>query len=209
MGVPDVNERVKEVPARGLRAMFAGIGQMLSVRDKLRGKPGASPEPEADGGETATSVAASPQAVAAEPAATETAVAETAVAEAAAAEAAAEAAIAEAVAQESVVPEAAAPEPVAAAAPEPVAEPVAAAAPEPVAAEAEVAEPATIAEAAPSEAELPLPNYDSLTIASLRARLRNLSADQLTQLIEYEKGHAGRADVIAMFERRIGKLAEG
>ena len=43
-------------------------------------------------------------------------------------------------------------------------------------------------------------------MASLRARLRNLSVDQLTQLIGYEKGHADRADVITMFERRIAKI---
>jgi len=69
-------------------------------------------------------------------------------------------------------------------------------------------EPAASAEAAAPEtvAELPLANYDELTVASLRARLRNLSAASLTQLIEYEKGHAARADVITMFERRIAKV---
>jgi hypothetical protein len=64
------------------------------------------------------------------------------------------------------------------------------------------------APAASTEA-LPLPNYDDLTVASLRARLRNLSADQLGQLLDYEKSHANRADVVQMFERRIAKLAEG
>ena len=55
-------------------------------------------------------------------------------------------------------------------------------------------------------AEPPLPNYDGLTIASVRARLRNLSIAQLGQLIEYEKANAGREDFIAMFERRIAKI---
>ena len=69
-------------------------------------------------------------------------------------------------------------------------------------------EPSASAEAAAPEtvAELPLANYDELTVASLRARLRNLSIASLTQLIEYEKGHAARADVITMFERRIAKI---
>jgi len=69
-------------------------------------------------------------------------------------------------------------------------------------------EPAASAEAAAPEtvAELPIANYDELTVASLRARLRNRSAASLTQLIEYEKGHAARADVITMFERRIAKI---
>jgi hypothetical protein len=57
------------------------------------------------------------------------------------------------------------------------------------------------------EAALPVPNYDSLTLPSLRARLRSLDADQLRMLIEYERTHAARADVVAMFERRIAKLA--
>jgi hypothetical protein len=53
---------------------------------------------------------------------------------------------------------------------------------------------------------VPVPNYDELSIASLRARLRSLDVTQLRQLTEYERAHAGRADVIAMFERRIAKL---
>jgi hypothetical protein len=43
-------------------------------------------------------------------------------------------------------------------------------------------------------------------VASLRARLRNLDVAQVSQLVEYERGHAARDDVIAMFERRIAKL---
>ena len=67
---------------------------------------------------------------------------------------------------------------------------------------------ATVAEAAPvaDAPGAPLPNYDELSIASLRARLRNLDVAQLRQLVEYESAHAGRADVITMFERRMAKL---
>jgi hypothetical protein len=43
-------------------------------------------------------------------------------------------------------------------------------------------------------------------VASLRARLRNLDVAQVRQLAEYERTHAGRADVLTMFERRIVKL---
>jgi len=82
--------------------------------------------------------------------------------------------------------------------------PEASALPETVAAET-TAGPETPAAPETSSA-LPLANYDELSVASLRARLRNLSVGQLTQLIEYEKGHAGRADVITMFERRIAKV---
>src|ERR1700722_6063865 len=38
MRVPQVNERIKEAPAQALRGMFAGIGQLLLVTDKLRSK---------------------------------------------------------------------------------------------------------------------------------------------------------------------------
>jgi len=66
---------------------------------------------------------------------------------------------------------------------------------------------ATTAGAAPVAAPgAPLPNYDSLSIPSLRARLRNLDVTQLRQLVEYESAHADRAEVITMFERRIAKL---
>jgi hypothetical protein len=51
-----------------------------------------------------------------------------------------------------------------------------------------------------------VPNYDSLTVPSLRARLRNLDTAQLRTLLDYEKAHAGRGDVLTMFERRIAKL---
>ena len=96
---------------------------------------------------------------------------------------------------------------VSAAAPEPAAaaEPLAAlragcrSPAEPVAAPAEpvASEPAAAA---------PLPNYDELSVASLRARLRNLDVAQVRQLAEYERAHAARADVLTMFERRIAKL---
>ena len=52
----------------------------------------------------------------------------------------------------------------------------------------------------------PLPNYDELSIASLRARLRNLDLTQLRQLASYEKTHAARPEVMTLFERRIAKL---
>jgi hypothetical protein len=55
----------------------------------------------------------------------------------------------------------------------------------------------------------PLPNYDGLSIASLRARLSNLDVAQVRELAEYEKAHAARADVVVMFERRIAKLEAG
>ena len=42
MRVPQVSERIKEAPAQALRGVFAGIGQLLLITDKLRNKPPAS-----------------------------------------------------------------------------------------------------------------------------------------------------------------------
>jgi hypothetical protein len=68
----------------------------------------------------------------------------------------------------------------------------------------------TAAEAEPGPAAaLPLPGYDSLSLASMRARLRGLDVDQLRTLIEYESKYAERAEVLGMFERRIEKLEAG
>jgi hypothetical protein len=176
MRVPQLNERVKEAPAHALRAVFGGIGSLLSVSDKIRNKPATAEAP-------ATAPAA----------AHETAAPATAAAPAAAT-------APETTAVPDVAPAAAAPEEVVA--PETTAVPDVVAAPETTAVP-------DVAAASEVAAELPLANYDSLTIASLRARLRNLSADQLAQLIDYEKAHANRAEVITMFERRITKLNLG
>jgi hypothetical protein len=168
MRVP-VNERVKDAPASALRAMFAGLGSLLAVTDKIRPKhaaPEAAAEPE---------VPAAGAAVAVETVAVET------VAEPAPAASAGVTAVSEAPAE----PEAAAASP---------AEPAA------------VAEPATSAAPEAAPAALPIANYDELSVASLRARLRNLSVEQLAELVAYEKGHAARGDVITMFERRIAKV---
>jgi hypothetical protein len=208
MRVPQVSERIKEAPAQALRGVFAGIGQLLLYTDKLRNKapyphvpaapptPTPRPEPEEPVRVPATASAPPEPDVVAEPAATQT------------------------------------PEtpktPPAPKTPAPVTEirdfdktgnvrlitadearqddgpePAVAAAGEraPASAEKSAAEPEPPAP--------PLPNYDELSLASLRARLKNLDVTRLRSLIEYEKGHAGRADVLVMFERRIAKLQAG
>jgi hypothetical protein len=79
-----------------------------------------------------------------------------------------------------------------------------AAAPEPAPAAGPGVTSASAATAAPP---LPVPNYDELSLASLRARLRYLDAAQLRILVQYERSHAGRAAIVTMFERRMAKLA--
>ena len=189
MRVPQVSERIKEAPAQALRGVFAGIGQVLLIADRLRNKTPASQH-------VPTARAPGPSEARADPATS-------------------------------------------AAAPTPQAPPAPAAAPAPAATTAPSAppagrvteardfdktgnvrlitsEPAGAGEMAPAadatadeEAGAPLPNYDERSVASLRARLRNLDAAQVKQLAEYELAHAARADVITMFERRIAKLEAG
>lgn len=57
--------------------------------------------------------------------------------------------------------------------------------------------------------ELPLPGYDTLPVASIRARLRSLDFDQLQALLVHERKNAERPEIIAMIERRIAKLESG
>jgi hypothetical protein len=74
------------------------------------------------------------------------------------------------------------------------------------------AQPAMQQEAEPAAAAgeaLPVPNYDQLSVASLRARLRVLDAGQVQALLDYENVHESRPAVITMFERRLTKLGEG
>jgi hypothetical protein len=63
--------------------------------------------------------------------------------------------------------------------------------------------------AADRPAELPLASYDTLTLASIRARLRSLDTGQLRILVSYEQTHAERPEVLGMLERRIEKLEAG
>jgi hypothetical protein len=57
--------------------------------------------------------------------------------------------------------------------------------------------------------ELPLPDYDHMTLGALRGRLRSLDMQQLVQLRDYEKSKADRLPVVTMFDNRIAKLANG
>lgn len=208
MRIPQqVTERVKEAPAQALRAVFSGIGQVLLVADRLKTRatePDRAPAPAGQDGaprdetrwrsldETGNVRLLSETAAPASPAATEPAAA------AEPADAAGPGSAADA-----------GPPPAADAAPaEPVAlaEQAAAAGPAATPESAALAGPAA---AGPAQPELPVPNYDDLSVASLRARLRNLDPSQVRVLLEYEKDHAGRAAVLTMFERRIAKLESG
>ena len=282
MRVPQVSERIKEAPAQALRGVFAGIGQLLLITDKLRNKASHQDVPHARtpvASETVTDTTVTSPAGRDAKTAPVDAAAAPAAATATAAPAAPAPAPAEAVAEGEAVAAEPAPVKPAARARRTAAKPVtdkpvtakppakpatakpvtprrtaakaaaaeaaesageaapkppkrqsprdfdktgnvrvlgdkadsaapaaAAAAPEP----APTPEPSAAAEPAaatePAAVAAPLPNYDELSVASLRARLRNLDVAQVRQLAEYERAHAARSDVLSMFERRIAKL---
>ncbi|SDG77187.1 hypothetical protein SAMN05216553_111157 [Lentzea fradiae] len=51
-----------------------------------------------------------------------------------------------------------------------------------------------------------MPSYDELTIAQLRARLRNLGVEQLEALLRHEKAHDARPEFVGMLNRRIATV---
>jgi len=54
--------------------------------------------------------------------------------------------------------------------------------------------------------DLPLADFDHLTLGSLRGRLRRLSMPELVQLRDYELAHASRLPIVTMLDNRIAKL---
>jgi hypothetical protein len=164
MRVPQVTERMKEAPAHALRAVFAGIGQVLLVADRIRNRP-------VDGAGATSATAPAPATTA----------------------------------PQATSPSAASPAqaaPAAQDAPAPAPAQAAPAAPAPAASPAQDAP-------APAASDLPVPGYDELSVASLRARMRSLDVAQLRALVDYESAHAARPAVLAMFERRIAKIEGG
>jgi hypothetical protein len=55
--------------------------------------------------------------------------------------------------------------------------------------------------------DLPLEDYDHMTLGSLRGRIRSLSVPELVQVRDYEKAHAHRLPVVTLLDNRIAKLA--
>ena len=212
MPLPQVNERIKEVPAQALRAVFAGIGQVLLVADKIRNR--AVEQVSGTTAATTTTAATAPPREA--PPTAPAAAPSTAPAEPQASTAPAEPqaepdgarrrSLDETGNVRLISPDDEAAEPAASAPPTP--DITAPGSDAPPANQAPVAPQAPAAPEATEPGALPLSNYDELTIASLRARLRVLSPSQISILLEYEKVTEGRPAVITMFERRLAKLEQ-
>jgi hypothetical protein len=57
--------------------------------------------------------------------------------------------------------------------------------------------------------QLPLPDYDHLPVEGLTSRIRMLDAPGLQTLLEYERAHANRLQVVTIMENRLTSLGEG
>ena len=209
MPIPQVNDRIKEAPAVMLRAVFAGVGQLLLAADKVRARAAGTGWPYDrtapagqsraqsrwhtldDGRSAAVPLSRErtysyPPPQRPSPGSPGPAIR---------AEPAGRPAAAEPIAQ---------PKPAVATEP---AKPSTAARPAAQAAPAAAAKPsAPAAGAKPGADAPPLDGYDDMSLPSLRARLRGFDAATLRTLLAYEKGHANRDDVITLFERRLEKI---
>src|SRR4051794_24037641 len=58
-----------------------------------------------------------------------------------------------------------------------------------------------------SRDDLPIPDFDNVSLGSLRGRLRSLSLEQLVVLREWEQAHAHRLPVITLLDNRIAKVS--
>lgn len=59
-----------------------------------------------------------------------------------------------------------------------------------------------------ADAPAALPNYDELTLPQVRARMRRLDVDQLTEVLEYERAHGDRPAFVGMLTRRLATLRD-
>ena|SRR5947209_14516929 len=58
-------------------------------------------------------------------------------------------------------------------------------------------------------AELPLPDYDQLSLGDIRHRIRSLDAEALGVILNHEAGHAARVPVFEILEARQRELEAG
>jgi hypothetical protein len=57
--------------------------------------------------------------------------------------------------------------------------------------------------------QLPLPDYDHLPVDGLTSRIRTLDAAGLETVLEYERAHANRLQVVTIMQNRLTALREG
>lgn len=57
--------------------------------------------------------------------------------------------------------------------------------------------------------QLPLPDYDQLPVEGLTTRIRSLEAQDVSTLLDYERAHANRLQVVTIMENRLAALRDG
>jgi len=57
-----------------------------------------------------------------------------------------------------------------------------------------------------SHDDLPITDFDNVTLGSLRSRLRSLSLEELATLRSWEKAHGDRLPVLTLLDNRIAKV---
>lgn len=60
-----------------------------------------------------------------------------------------------------------------------------------------------------AEHDLPIPDYDNLAIGSLESRVRALDPDGVARLLQHEREHADRVQVVQLLEQRLERLRSG
>jgi hypothetical protein len=60
-----------------------------------------------------------------------------------------------------------------------------------------------------SQTDLPLPQYDDLTVGEIESRVRTLDPGGVEALITYERAHAARPQVLLVLENRAEQLRDG
>jgi hypothetical protein len=60
-----------------------------------------------------------------------------------------------------------------------------------------------------SHHDLPLPDYDQLPLGSIESRVRSLDQAGVEQVLEYERQHADRTQVVMLLEHRLKALRSG
>jgi hypothetical protein len=191
--------QVMEAPVRVLRGLAASAGKIIGVADRRKAKTAPTAVTETATPETVEATA--PQTVETETTTSEASGNVKLVTPETDAPETVDAPAAQTSVPEAAVAEAPAPKAEAAAVTKPT-KPAPRKAAKSKAAEPKAAEPV-------AAADLPLANYDELAVNSLRARMTKLNPDQLTVLIDYEKAHQGRDEVVGMLERRIIRINSG
>ncbi|MBQ0910357.1 hypothetical protein [Streptomyces sp. RM99] len=61
----------------------------------------------------------------------------------------------------------------------------------------------------PARNSLPLPDYDHLPIGGLESRVRSLGAEEVEELLAYERSHADRLPATELLTARLEQLRSG